>query len=90
MNPRIRIEPAVSSGAHRGLLLDKFLTVKSAGGGDSHAPALGAIALAGSVPVYKLAYERWLEVAKGMTCAVRVKGRIRGRLAIGLGNEPIP
>lgn len=45
VNPRIRLEPVAAPAAHKGLLLDRFLSVK-ASKSDSHAGPMGAICAA--------------------------------------------
>jgi CRISPR-associated protein Cmr6 len=90
MNPRV---PVAFAGkalplAHKGLLLDKFIPVKSGDASASYYDPLYAIAqLDSAFPAYRLAYERWSTVATSLPLAVRLKGRVRGRLALGLGGK---
>ena len=92
MNPRLPLSftDRLPANAHKGLLLDKFIPVKSTGESASYYDPLQAIAQVDSAyPAYRLAYERWAEAAQHIPHAVRVKGRVRGRMALGLGIESV-
>jgi CRISPR-associated protein Cmr6 len=90
VNPRVAVALVgkVMPLAHKGLLLDKFMPVKSGDASASYYEPLQAIAqLDSSFPVYRLAYQRWSAAAQSLPLVVRLKGRVRGRLALGLGRE---
>jgi CRISPR-associated protein Cmr6 len=73
--------------AHRGLLLDKYMGVKE-GTKDNRLPQWRGLCEPGLSPgVYKLAFERWKNWTKTLAHGVRFTGRIRGRMALGLGIE---
>jgi CRISPR-associated protein Cmr6 len=86
MNARLRVSPAV--GAHKGLVLDKFLPIKKEG--ESNLAELEKVARMDSAhPAYRLAFERWVALTKRFEFACRLQGTVRGRLALGLGGESV-
>lgn len=90
MNHRLqKIDLATLRTAHKGLLLDKFMPVKSSDAKkeeQSFFEPLSRIARVDSAhPAYRLAFERWRAYAAGLPEAVRILGAVRGRMAIGLG-----
>ena len=57
---------------------------------ESYYDSLHAIAQMDSAfPAYRLAYARWEEAARSRPLSVRLKGRVRGRMALGLGIESV-
>jgi CRISPR-associated protein Cmr6 len=91
MNPRVPLNlDRLPPQAHKGLLLDRFIPVKAGSESTSYYAPLQAVAQVDSAfPAYKLAYERWVASAKSIEHGVRIKGRVRGRMALGLGIESV-
>ncbi len=87
MNPRLKVSPSLQS--NKGLVLDKFITLKQKKDDSYKAPLLEVAKMDSGYSAYKMAYERWVRVTKDMPFAVRVKATVRGRLAIGLGAESV-
>jgi CRISPR-associated protein Cmr6 len=87
--------------AHRGLLLDKYMGVKPEKGSpeakregkkesQSRLPHWRALCEPGLTPsCYKLAFDRWRTYTHGLSQCVRFTGRVRGRMALGLGIESV-
>lgn len=91
MNARLSnrgLERGPFRSGHKGLLLDKYVTVKAGERKESYAEPLKEIASAGvSDPAYALAFERWRTLCAGLPGAVLLYGTIKGRMAIGLGRK---
>ena len=89
------------STAHRGLLLDKYMGVKPEKGKAQSNRASKKDSLSRlpqwrelcepnlTVPCYKLAFDRWSRYTRSLSSCVRFNGRVRGRLALGLGIESV-
>lgn len=75
---------------HRGLLLDKYFPAKKKSEKESLLPVWKAFCASGLTPaVYQRAFERWKSTTAGWENCARLTGKVRGRLAIGLGIENV-
>ena len=74
---------------HKGLALDKFAAVKT-DRKQSRKPSLDAVVkVTSSYDAYKLAFQRWKTLTSAMGDAVSFPGRVRDRMALGLGIESV-
>ena len=83
MNSRLLLRPEQFRRAHPGLRIDKFMDIEE--------PDWRAVAeLRLDDGAYRLAYKRWENLwSHDQSSALRMEGRVSGRMIVGLGSESV-
>ena len=89
--PRLGVRLETLQTAHRGLVLDRYVPVKTEQDKkESRKPLLERVVnLNSGDGIYPLAYRRWESLARSLADPVILESRLRDRLALGLGIESV-